>query len=154
GRYVRCALRSDRPKHLGSDFTARWALYACHLRRVQGYLRPRARNGKRPLDLITRWISRTAWSASEILQVVQVLTMSSGEPSAPAAWKSRSAPISPTDFAARGSLRWRLEDGSSISASGGRDAPRRMGKPFTPKNSPGTSPPRSGAVEADMRRSA
>jgi hypothetical protein len=53
----------------------------------------------------------------------------------------------PTDFAAFGRLRWRVEDRSSISASGGRDAPRRVGKAFGPKNSPGTAPTRSGAVE-------
>jgi hypothetical protein len=54
--------------------------------------------------------------------------------------ESPERPISPTDFAACGRSRWRLEDGSSISASGGRDAPRRVGESLAPKNSPGTSP--------------
>ena len=106
------------------------------------------------MSLITRWISRTARSASGMLQIVQVLTMQPVEPSAPAARKIPSAPISPTDFAACGRLRWRHEDGSSISASGGRDAPRRVGQSLTPTDSLGTSPIGSGAVEADMRRSA
>jgi hypothetical protein len=49
---------------------------------VNGYLSPRARKGKRTPDLITRWISRTTRSASGMLQIVQVLTMQSDEPSA------------------------------------------------------------------------